>query len=49
MSPRTPDQFKEIRTEKIKLISEAALALFADKGYANTSISMIAKYFIVRI
>ncbi|MFC0877381.1 TetR/AcrR family transcriptional regulator [Saccharicrinis sp. FJH2] len=43
MSPRTPDQFKEIRTEKIKLISEAALSLFADKGYANTSISMIAK------
>ena len=43
MSPRTPDQFKEIRTEKIKLISEAALSLFADKGYSNTSISMIAR------
>ncbi|MFB6318566.1 TetR/AcrR family transcriptional regulator [Saccharicrinis sp. FJH54] len=43
MSPRTPDQYKEIRSEKIKLISEAALTLFADKGYANTSISMIAK------
>lgn len=42
MSPRTPAQFEIIRKEKIKLISESALELFADKGYADTSINMIA-------
>lgn len=43
MSPRTPEQFQAIRNEKINLITNAALDLFATKGFANASISMIAK------
>jgi len=41
--PRRPEQFEEIRTEKRKLILDTALRLFADRGYASTSISTIAK------
>lgn len=41
--PRTAEQYEEIRKEKRQLIVAAALRLFADKGYASTSISMIAK------
>ncbi len=41
--PRTPAQFEEIRENKRALILDAALHLFAEKGFATTSISMIAK------
>jgi len=41
--PRTPEQYEEIRNEKKKVIIDAALELFADKGYASTSISCIAE------
>lgn len=43
MSPRTEEQFEEIRQEKKALIMDAALELFANNGYSSTSISMIAK------
>ena len=43
MSPRTTQQFEEIRADKRKLIIDTAVRLFADKGYHATSISMIAK------
>ncbi len=43
MSPRTEKQFESIRNEKIKLISEVALKLFARHGYESTSVSMIAR------
>lgn len=43
MSPRTAEQFEEIREEKKKLITQAALELFANDGYHSTSISKIAK------
>ncbi len=43
MSPRTPEQFEEIREEKKRLIMGVALELFANEGYHTTSISKIAK------
>jgi AcrR family transcriptional regulator len=43
MSPRTPQQFEEIREEKKDLISQVALEFFANEGYHSTSISKIAK------
>lgn len=43
MSPRTPEQFEEIREEKRHLIMQAALELFANEGYHTSSISIIAK------
>ena len=43
MSPRTEEQFEEIRESKKNLIQEVALELFATRGYHSTSISMIAK------
>jgi len=43
MSPRTKAQFKSIRKEKISLILQTALSLFAMHGYASTSVSMIAR------
>ena len=43
MSPRTKEQFKTIRDEKVNLILHTALRLFAGHGYASTSVSMIAK------
>jgi len=42
MSPRTEVQFEEIRENRRKQIMDVALELFADKGYAHTSISQIA-------
>ena len=41
--PRTPEQYEEIRNTKKKVILDAALKLFAEKGYASTSISSIAE------
>lgn len=41
--PRTKKQFEKIRNEKIELIKNSALKLFAENGYHSTSISKIAK------
>jgi len=41
--PRTKEQFEKIREESKSKILKSALELFAKKGYANTSISEIAK------
>jgi AcrR family transcriptional regulator len=43
MSPRTVQQYEEIRENKRNLILETALELFACEGYYTTSISAIAK------
>ena len=43
MSPRTEEQFEEIRESKRKLILDTALEQFANEGYYPTSISKIAK------
>jgi len=43
MSPRTAKQFEEIRIEKKQQILDAALTLFANLGFHETSISKIAK------
>ena len=43
MSPRSSKQFEQIRQEKKKQISDAALELFAENGFHGTSISQIAK------
>ncbi len=42
MAPRTHQQYENIREEKRSLIMSAALELFAEKGYHNTSIRNIA-------
>jgi len=42
MSPRTKEQFKNIRQERREQILEAALDIFAKKGYYKASISQIA-------
>jgi AcrR family transcriptional regulator len=43
MAPRTEQQYEQIREQKRGIILEAALELFADEGFHNTSISKIAK------
>lgn len=43
MSPRTAKQYEEIRTDKRKQIMDAAVKLFAEKGFHAASISLIAK------
>ncbi len=43
MSPRTPEQFEEIRDSRRLQIMETALKLFATEGYGHSSISMLAK------
>ena len=43
MSPRTPEQFEEIREAKKTLILDTALELFANEGFFKTSISDITK------
>ncbi|MCK4346896.1 MAG: TetR/AcrR family transcriptional regulator [Bacteroidales bacterium] len=43
MSPRTPEQFEEIREAKRALILDTALELFANEGFFKTSISDITK------
>ncbi|MDM8002542.1 MAG: TetR/AcrR family transcriptional regulator, partial [Bacteroidota bacterium] len=44
MSPRTPDQFEEMREEKKTLIMNTALEHFSDYGFHATTISHIAKH-----
>ncbi|HKK77119.1 MAG TPA: TetR/AcrR family transcriptional regulator [Saprospiraceae bacterium] len=43
MSPKTNEQFAAMRRESQEKIEAAALRLFAEKGYHNTSISAIAR------
>ncbi|MEM8893204.1 MAG: TetR/AcrR family transcriptional regulator [Bacteroidota bacterium] len=43
MSPRTKEQFEEIRDQSREKIMAAALQLFGTNGYEATSISQIAK------
>lgn len=43
MSPRTEEQFEEIRETRKSIIKQAALELFATEGFHATPISMIAK------
>ena len=43
MSPRTTEQYEEIREAKRKHILNTACKLFANHGYYDTSISMITK------
>jgi AcrR family transcriptional regulator len=44
MSPRTQQQFEEIRESKRRLIMDTALELFATEGFEKCSISMLAKH-----
>jgi AcrR family transcriptional regulator len=44
MSPRTPQQFKEMREEKMILIMDVALERFANEGYYRTTIKHIARH-----
>ena len=44
MSPRTPQQYEDIREERRTLIMDVALKHFAKEGYHNTTISHIAKH-----
>jgi len=44
MSPRTQQQFKEMREEKMTLIMDVALEHFANEGYYRTTISHIARH-----
>lgn len=41
--PKTPEQYKEHRDEKAKIIMDVALELFAQKGFYSTSVSQIAR------
>lgn len=43
MSPKTPEQFNDVREQKKALIMETAMELFANKGYYTTSINQIAE------
>ena len=43
MSPKTKEQYEEIRQRSIAAIKEAALELFAHNGYHSTSITHIHK------
>jgi len=43
MSPRSAEQYDDIRKQKKDLILETALELFAENGFHATSISQIAK------
>lgn len=44
MSPRTPQQFGEIREEKKTLIMDVALEHFSDVGFQATTINHIARH-----
>ncbi len=43
MSPRTVEQYEQIRAEKRTLIMEAAIEVFAEKTFQGASVSLIAK------
>jgi len=43
MSPRTSEQYKEMRESKRNLIMKSALKLFACHGFFDTTINMISK------
>lgn len=43
MCPKTPSQFLEIRNERKQIIMDAALEIFAELGFHNTSMNQIAK------
>lgn len=43
MSPRSKEQFEEIREASLRKIFNASLELFGTKGYETTSIAQIAK------
>ncbi|WP_258105416.1 TetR/AcrR family transcriptional regulator [Marinoscillum sp. MHG1-6] len=43
MSPRSKQQFEELREASIRKILDASLELFGTTGYENTSIAQIAK------
>jgi len=44
MSPRTPQQFREMREEKMTHIMDVALEHFANEGFYRTTISHIARH-----
>lgn len=44
MSPRTPEQFEEMRESRRQQIMDAALELFASEGYSHCSISQLAQH-----
>jgi len=44
MSPRTPEQFEEMREERKTLIMDVALEHFAKEGYHKTTINHIARH-----
>ena len=44
MSPRTQEQFEEMRESRRKQIMDAALKLFASEGYSHCSISQLASH-----
>jgi AcrR family transcriptional regulator len=44
MSPRTPEQFEEIREEKRTLIMNVALEHFANEGFHKTTINHVARH-----
>jgi AcrR family transcriptional regulator len=44
MSPRTPEQFEEMREDRKTLIMDVALEHFAKEGYHKTTINHIAKH-----
>lgn len=44
MSPRTPQQYQEMREEKMALIMDVALQHFANEGYIRTTINHIARH-----
>jgi len=44
MSPRTTQQFQEIREDKMALIMDVALQHFANEGYFRTTISHLARH-----
>jgi AcrR family transcriptional regulator len=43
MSPRTVEQYEQIRAEKHNLIMDVAIEVFAEKTYQGASVSMIAQ------
>ena len=44
MSPRTPEQFEQMRKSRRQQIMDTALELFAHQGYANCSIAQLANH-----